>query len=1521
MIHMRTCALRLTYALLGATFTWAGPVLAGATLSILHPPDGATFEAPANIVIEATAVDPLGDIRHVEFFANGNRIGASDFLSKIAVIPGRPIPHRFTWAGVPAGTYRLLARAKDTASNPVESAPVEVVVKRRANPVVVNVRAEKSEAYEAGDSRSRSLVFRFVRSGAVDFDLPVYFALRGTAANGTDYAKQGNSIVIPKAAEATTLVIEAIPDALEEPEETVVLTLEAPNCIAIYPPPPECYRVGELAEAKGVIRDVPAPPVEGTRLVRSGSTWRYYYGQPAPPSEWLTPGFDDAGWRSGPAQLGYGDGDEATVITDAAGTKPITAYFRFAFDVADSLEVDRLLVSLVRDDGAVVYLNGQELLRDNMPDGVIGPETPAASTTPEENKARTFQATAAALVKGRNLLAVEVHQANAASSDLSFDLELLGVTKPPAPDRPVVSIVATRPETVEPSPETRIIPGLLTLARTGAVSEPLHVTCRFHGSAEQGKDYELDPKPGEFSTITIPAGAASVEVVVMPLDDELVEGDENVVAELVSRSAADPVAGAYLIDPERALAKVVIHDNDTAPPPTATLVIDRPADGARFVAPRAIELEATAIDPKGYISRVEFWANEKLLGVSEIVFVRAPDPGTPIHHEFLWKEPPLGSQTLFAAAVDSAGAAVKSAPVRIVVEPAFEPIVVEVVATDSEAKEGIAADGSIDTATFTLHRRGRTDLDLPVFYRVGGTATNGKDYDALEGKVVLPKDQESVSLSVRPIDDPLAEETESVVVVVVPPACIEIFPPPPECYQVGPAREARAVILDNDPPENRPPAVRLVRPPDGASFEQGTAIVLVAQANDPDGADTVKQVEFFAGDRSLGVRENLPVLNPLGPYVLEWTDAPVGEHKLTAVATDNQGATGVSTAVVIKVTPAAALPVVTIEAVDAEAREPRHSRVEPNIGSFLIQRTGDVRQALEVTYAVEGTAINGTDYRSLDGTAVLRAGERSRRIHVVPRADALVEGTETVVLKLKAGTAYELGTPAEATVKILDATPTPPAIATLEITKPTNGTRYTAPAEIQIEATAVDPQGYISRVEFYANRERIGVSQLEFLIAPPDGTPIEHVFVWKAVPAGIYVLTARALDHAEKPVISAPVLIVVRRTSTAAFVIRDLPPAYVPGTPFHVLLRAQPPEGTHAYAVEDQPPKGWAVADVSDEGSFDAATGKVKFGPFTDARDRTLQYQVTPPAEASGTAAFEGLASANDQTTPVGGDHVIDVVAPRHPADLTRADFRLEIHEVAAYAAAWRAGVPWPVDPNPIPPGYVTRAALLWHEGELYRYDPAAGAPPACWLSGTGALGIESPEGDATSVGSAVAVLPTPYESGHPLTVIIQVRPSSRNVAYAVEEQLPAGWRVSAASHDAAINAGHGVIRWGPFLDSLPRDLTYTALAPEGAASDAPFAGRVAFDGHTLSIAGARRVADDSVSEPAPASAAVPVAGGALLVGLPISPAGECVLEFSTDLLDWEPLASTVAEDGWVSFLDNQAPSRPMGFYRVVPIR
>jgi fibronectin type 3 domain-containing protein len=189
--------------------------------------------------------------------------------------------------------------------------------------------------------------------------------------------------------------------------------------------------LGLVAAAMISIASFRAPEVLGatTTLVPTGATWKYLDNGSNQGAAWRATGHDDSTWASGPAQLGYGDGDEATVVGyGSSSNKFITTYFRRAFSVPDPSIYAGLTVRLLRDDGAVVYLNGQEVFRSNMPSGSVAYTTTAVSAASPESAFYPASISPDLLTAGTNVLAVEVHQVNRTSSDISFDLELLGST-------------------------------------------------------------------------------------------------------------------------------------------------------------------------------------------------------------------------------------------------------------------------------------------------------------------------------------------------------------------------------------------------------------------------------------------------------------------------------------------------------------------------------------------------------------------------------------------------------------------------------------------------------------------------------------------------------------------------------------------------------------------------------------------------------------------------------------------------------------------------------------------------------------------------------------------------------------------------------------------------------------------------------------------------------------------------------------------------------------------------------------
>ena len=195
---------------------------------------------------------------------------------------------------------------------------------------------------------------------------------------------------------------------------------------------------GNRSATTSAITLVPPAPQLGT-LVAAGATWSYRADGVDQGTNWRNPGTDVSSWATGAAELGWGDGDEATVIPGAA----ITQYFVRDFNVSNPAQYGDLKLRVLRDDGAVVYVNGTEVARSNMPAGAINASTLATDfeSNADETTFFEYDIPASLLTAGTNRIAVEVHQAQANNGDGSFNLELLGLggSETFAPSAPAVT--------------------------------------------------------------------------------------------------------------------------------------------------------------------------------------------------------------------------------------------------------------------------------------------------------------------------------------------------------------------------------------------------------------------------------------------------------------------------------------------------------------------------------------------------------------------------------------------------------------------------------------------------------------------------------------------------------------------------------------------------------------------------------------------------------------------------------------------------------------------------------------------------------------------------------------------------------------------------------------------------------------------------------------------------------------------------------------------------------------------------
>lgn len=255
-------------------------------------------------------------------------------------------------------------------------------------------------------------------------------------------------------------------------------TSQAHRRLAFAPPSLAlCLLLTWTLRAGDPVPDAGDPDVgdEGVVLIAEGATWRFVRGATAPPEGWTEPGFDDSAWEQGPTGIGYGDGDDNTILEDmrctlgeggegdgkdggegtegGAGGDPDPAegkgcveggylafFARAGFERPEIPEGERLYLKVSYDDGFVVHLNGVEVRRLNMPDGEITFQTAASKCVgdaPAEPDAIVLLPPEL-LVEGVNVIAASVHNCNLSSSDASFVPRLIvGTTEgepPPKPD-------------------------------------------------------------------------------------------------------------------------------------------------------------------------------------------------------------------------------------------------------------------------------------------------------------------------------------------------------------------------------------------------------------------------------------------------------------------------------------------------------------------------------------------------------------------------------------------------------------------------------------------------------------------------------------------------------------------------------------------------------------------------------------------------------------------------------------------------------------------------------------------------------------------------------------------------------------------------------------------------------------------------------------------------------------------------------------------------------------------------------
>jgi subtilisin family serine protease len=629
-------------------------------------------------------------------------------------------------------------------------------------------------------------------------------------------------------------------------------------------------------------------------------------------------------------------------------------------------------------------------------------------------------------------------------------------------------------------------------------------------------------------------------------------------------------------------ANLVPSVNLTAPSAEVTTTSDTP-----------IVVGASASDSDSGIARVSFYAGTALIGVDTV----APYQST-------WTNAPVGNYAVTAVATDNEGATATSTSVTVHVLPGAasvpfggSPFNVPGVIEAENFNDGGEGAGYHDMTPGNAGGQYRqTDVDIQATADSGGGYVVGyvQPGEWLAYTIsVFASAQYNVSARISslgvggtfhievdgadvtgPVAIPDTTSWAAYQSIVVP------------SVSMGAGVHLMRVVMDskgpsgwvgnfnnfsfNAPGVNVPPSVQLTSPANGASFTSPATIALAASASDPDGS--VAQVAFYSGQTLVGS-------DATAPFTFSWTNVPPGNYTLTAVATDNLGATNASVPISVQVvapptsTPFGGQPAPIPGLIEFENFDDGgdgiayHDLTSGNTGGQYRQTNVDIEATTDVgggyslgwnsagewlkytvsvaatgSYKMEArvatTGTGGIFHIEVDGAdatgALIVPGTGGWQTWRSIALDGIPLTAGVHVLKVSFDTNGTTGWMGNFNFMRWTASIAGNVPPTVQIVAPADGVSYTPPATVNFTATASDPDGTITQVAFYAANTLLGID-----------TAAPFTLTWSLVPIGDYVITARAIDSGGASIIAAPITVhVAAATSPTPF---GGLPAVIPG--------------------------------------------------------------------------------------------------------------------------------------------------------------------------------------------------------------------------------------------------------------------------------------------------------------------------------------------------------------------------------------
>ena len=510
-----------------------------------------------------------------------------------------------------------------------------------------------------------------------------------------------------------------------------------------------------------------------------------------------------------------------------------------------------------------------------------------------------------------------------------------------------------------------------------------------------------------------------------------------------------------------------------------------------------------------------------------------------------------------------------------------------------------------DPAVFTVFRSGNPAPTLNVYCCISGSASNGVDYQTIGSFVSLPAGVMSNTIIIKPVN--LGQTDTRTVTVDLCPSPLMI----PVNYSIGVPSNAVVSIETNG--ATNPSPVSIISPKEGTIFYAPTNIQIVAFLNYVSG---LTNVEFFAGTNDLG-KGILNAGTHGGFSGFTWTNPPVGNYALTAVASYNglisvglASATSAPVNITVQLPPTNLPPAVSI--------------INPTNGAVFYT-------PVNISLLARAAAPDGsvTNVEFFAGTTDLGRGQP---VILDPPGVNGVTGlvyflnwqnvpantySLTAVATDNGGTST---TSAPVKITVLPGPPPTNLPPVVRITSPPNGAVFRAPVNIPIYTYAADPDGFVTTVEFFADSTSLGFGQRVTAVPPPlPPGPIQPPILivvptnywgllWTNPPLGTNIaLTAKATDNGGASAVSVPVLISIlpspppptNRPPIVSIVATD--PVAIEGTNCWPWLGLASPVPTWSNWFAASPP--WRV--FTNCGPKDATFTVFRFGATNDDLDVT----------------------------------------------------------------------------------------------------------------------------------------------------------------------------------------------------------------------------------------------------------------------------------------------------------------------------